>query len=76
MADGVPVLVSDRGGLPELAGTTSVVAAGDVSAWGAALGGLWRDPAARARAGSEALQRARERLSEDAYYERLLEIYQ
>jgi len=61
MADGVPVLVSDRGGLPELAGPGSL-AAGDVGAWATALGTLWRDPAARARSGSQALQRARELL--------------
>ncbi|MGI9183386.1 MAG: glycosyltransferase family 4 protein [Solirubrobacteraceae bacterium] len=76
MADGVPVLVSDRGGLPELAGSDATLAADNVAGWTEALGALWGDPAARGRAGSEALEQARERCSEDRYYERLMEIYQ
>jgi glycosyltransferase involved in cell wall biosynthesis len=76
MADGVPVLVSDRGGLPELAGQAAALAADDVAGWSAALGALWRDPEARGQAGAGALVQARERFSEDRYYERLMEIYQ
>ncbi len=75
MADGVPVLVSDRGGLPELAGPDVVLNADDVVGWTAALGALWRDPEARGRAGVGALERAREQFSEDRYYERLMGFY-
>ncbi|MGH2869124.1 MAG: glycosyltransferase family 4 protein [Solirubrobacteraceae bacterium] len=76
MADGVPVLVSDRGGLPELAGRDAALSAEDVAGFAEALCALWRDPEARGRAGAGALEQARERFSENRYYERLMEIYQ
>jgi hypothetical protein len=53
-----------------------VLAADDIAGWSAALGALWRDPEARGKAGAGALVQARERFSEDRYYERLMEIYQ
>jgi glycosyltransferase involved in cell wall biosynthesis len=75
LADGLPVLGSDRGGLPELIGADGVVAADDVSAWVAALEALWIDPRRRAAAGTAALDRARERHAPDGYYERLVRAY-
>jgi len=72
---GIPVLVSDRGGLPELVGEGEALAAGDVDAWSRALGELWNAPALRRERGTQALGRARERFGEDRYYERLMRIY-
>ncbi len=75
LAAGVPVLASDRGGLPELVGADAALPAGNIARWSEALAALWRDPAAREQAGRRALERARERLSEDRYYERLMTVY-
>ena len=75
MADGVPVLASDRGGLPEVVGGQGVLEAGDVTRWSDALGRLWRDPVARGTSGESALARARSLFSEDRFYERLMEVY-
>jgi glycosyltransferase involved in cell wall biosynthesis len=75
LAAGVPVLASDRGGLPELVGAGEAVAADDESAWTEALGALWRDPALRRARGEQGLARARERFGPENYLERLLEIY-
>jgi glycosyltransferase involved in cell wall biosynthesis len=74
-ATGVPVLASDRGGLPELVTDGSVLGADDPDAWGRALGELWADPARRGELGERALQRARDRLGEERYYDRLIEMY-
>jgi glycosyltransferase involved in cell wall biosynthesis len=73
LADGIPVLASDRGGLPELVGDT--LAADDHHAWAAALGELWRDPAGRRALGERTLADARTRFSEQRYHERLLAVY-
>ncbi len=75
LAAGVPVLASDRGGLPELVGDEATLSATDPSAWSAALGELWDDPGLRAERGRQALARARERFGEGAYYERLTRLY-
>jgi glycosyltransferase involved in cell wall biosynthesis len=75
MADGLPVLGSDRGGLPELVGDDAALPVDDSAAWSAALTALWTDPAARAAAGAAALERARMRHSPDAWYARLMEVY-
>jgi glycosyltransferase involved in cell wall biosynthesis len=73
LAAGVPVIASDRGGLPELAGT--VEAAQDVGAWTHAVARAWREPAERLERGETALARAWERFSPDRYYEALMAIY-
>jgi glycosyltransferase involved in cell wall biosynthesis len=73
LAAGVPVIASDRGGLPELAGT--VEAAQDVGAWTDAVARAWREPAERLERGETALARAWERFSPDRYYEALMAIY-
>lgn len=75
LAAGIPVLASDRGGLPELAGPESIVPAGDQAAWSEALRALWQDPDRRRASAEQGLFRARERFGEDRYLERLLEIY-
>jgi glycosyltransferase involved in cell wall biosynthesis len=74
-AAGIPVLASERTGRPELLPATAIVPADDPHAWTEALGRLWRDPGERARAGTEALARAREQLGEERYYRGLLEVY-
>jgi glycosyltransferase involved in cell wall biosynthesis len=75
LADGVPVLASEYGGLPELVGPESVVPAGDVAAWSDRLRHLWQSSEARQELGTTALQRVRAMFSEDAYHERLMAIY-
>jgi glycosyltransferase involved in cell wall biosynthesis len=74
LAAGVPVLGSDRGGLPELLG--EALPADDAGAWAEALGALWGDLAARQERGAAALARARERFGETRYLERLLALYE
>ena len=75
LAAGVPVLVSDRGGLPEIAGSDVTLGADDGRAWSAALRELWSNAALRHERGERALTRARERFGEHRYLERLLAIY-
>jgi glycosyltransferase involved in cell wall biosynthesis len=75
MADGLPVLGSARGGIPELVGADAALPVDDPSAWVRALRALWSDPAARAAAGAAALARARARHSADAWYKGLMDVY-
>ncbi|HWK15953.1 MAG TPA: glycosyltransferase family 4 protein [Solirubrobacteraceae bacterium] len=75
MAAGVPVLVSDRGGLPETVGPGEALPAEDTAAWRRALRELWSDPQSRRASGGRALERARARFGEDRYYEALLAVY-
>ncbi len=75
MADGVPVLVSDRGGMVERVPPGSALPVQDLSGWIHALGALWRDAGLRATRGAEALALARTLLSEDRYYEGLMAVY-
>ncbi|HET7049140.1 MAG TPA: glycosyltransferase family 4 protein [Solirubrobacteraceae bacterium] len=76
LAGAIPVLVSDRGGLPELVGAGGLVlAADDVGAWEHALSDLWHRPQARRERGEAALEQARRRFGEDRYHEELIEIY-
>lgn len=75
LADGVPVLASDLGGLPELVGAGAALPARDVEAWSGALRALWDDPALRARRAAEALERARARHTPDAQYAALMKAY-
>lgn len=76
MAAGVPVLASDRGGLPEMVGPEATLPAGDVAAWATALGRLHADPEVRARAAAAALDAARDRFDEARYHARLIaEVY-
>jgi len=75
IAAGVPVLGSDRGGIPELLSRDSVLPADDHDAWARALSELWRAPGVRRSRGEQALERARESLSEERYYARLMDVY-
>ena len=76
LAAGVPVLASDRGGLPELVGHDATVGAEDAGAWAGALRQLWEDPCRRKARGDAGLARARERFGEQRYYEALIGVYQ
>ncbi|MEA2197298.1 MAG: hypothetical protein QOJ25_1349 [Solirubrobacteraceae bacterium] len=75
LAAGVPVIASDRGGLPELAGSSGVVPAGDVTAWTRAVEHAWKHPVDRLERGQAALAHARERCHPDVYYRSLMHIY-
>jgi glycosyltransferase involved in cell wall biosynthesis len=75
LATGVPVLASDRGGLPELVGEDAVLPATDSVSWSAALTELWERPQLREARGQRALERARRQFGEAGYYERLTRLY-
>ncbi len=75
LAAGVPVLASDRGGLPEVVGADNTVPLEDTAAWAARLRALAGDASERTRCGDAALARVRERFGEDRHYEALMEIY-
>ncbi|MGH2981230.1 MAG: glycosyltransferase family 4 protein, partial [Solirubrobacterales bacterium] len=75
MAAGLPVLASNIGGLVEMVGPASTVAAGNAIDWADALRRLWGDPELRRERGEQALARARERFGADRYYERLMDCY-
>ena len=75
LSDGLPVIGSTRGGLPELLARQIVVDADDQDAWAEAIARLWSDHATRAQLGDAALQTAHELLSEQRYHDELLRIY-
>jgi glycosyltransferase involved in cell wall biosynthesis len=75
LAAGVPVLVSDRGGIPERVPGYSVLTTDDRHAWTNALAELWQDPGLRRARGEEALALAHELLSQERYYEGLMAVY-
>jgi glycosyltransferase involved in cell wall biosynthesis len=75
LADGVPVIGSTRGGLPELLGRQLTLDADDVDQWASQMSRLWRDPVARSELGACALQTARALLSEERYHADLERIY-
>jgi glycosyltransferase involved in cell wall biosynthesis len=75
LSDGLPVIGSTRGGLPELLETQLVVDADDPGAWVDATARLWSDRAARSELGTRALQTALGMLSEDRYHDKLMQVY-
>ena len=75
LAAGVPVLASDRGGLPELVGSDAALPARDPAAWADALSALWRDPQLRVLRGEQGLAQSRARFGEAGYYDRLMRVY-
>jgi glycosyltransferase involved in cell wall biosynthesis len=79
MADGMPVIASRIGGLPEMVehGKTGFLAtAGDVSAWKTALQDMWElSQAERMRMGAEARRRVEERYTWERHMEGLFQIY-
>jgi len=75
IAQGVPVVATAMGGLPELLGPGRCVPAGDLDAFAARLAALWADPQLREAEGTELLERARERHAEQRFVAGLLELY-
>lgn len=75
LAAGLPLIVSERGGLPELTDPDLTFAAGSADALAAKLRELFDDRDRREAAGAAALIRARERFSEAAFVPRLAELY-
>jgi glycosyltransferase involved in cell wall biosynthesis len=75
MAAGVPVLASDRGGLPELVGRDRVLHDRAAPAWAAAMRALWEDAAQRRARGVEALARARRLFGAERFYAALMDAY-
>ena len=74
-AAGVPTLVADRGGLPELVEPAAALDPDDPSVWAAGLAQLWRQPGERQELGERALERARRELGEESYLRGLLDLY-
>ncbi|HWD65941.1 MAG TPA: glycosyltransferase family 4 protein [Solirubrobacteraceae bacterium] len=72
---GLPVLVSDRGGLPEMAPPENVLPAEDPDAWAGKLRALWGDEQGRRSCGEAALELAREKFSEERAYAGLMTAY-
>jgi glycosyltransferase involved in cell wall biosynthesis len=75
MGAGVPVAAFAIGGLPEVVGPASCVAAGDAGALAARMGRLWSDRALRQAEGDAALARARERFDERRFVAALRALY-
>jgi len=76
MACGIPLIVSDGGALPEVAGEGGVVVpAGDADALAAAIKALLDDPAARAALGARARERGINEFSWDVCAARLVHYY-
>jgi glycosyltransferase involved in cell wall biosynthesis len=75
LAAGVPALVSNLGGLPELVDQDEALTPDDADAWARELKLLWSEPALRLKRGESALARARERYGEDRYHDALMAIY-
>jgi glycosyltransferase involved in cell wall biosynthesis len=75
LAAGVPVLGSDRGGLPELVGPGATLPADDIDAWRRALDAEWQDPQGRRSRGEAALLSARVQYGAERHLERLLAVY-
>lgn len=76
MAQGVPVVATAMGGLPELLGSEHCVPLGDRNAFTARLAALWADPHAREAEGEKLLRRARGNHSEERFTARLLALYE
>ncbi len=75
LAAGLPLVVSDRGGLPELTESELVAPASDAHALAQLMSELHADPERRQASGERALLRAREQFSEDAFAPRLAALY-
>ena len=76
MAAGVPVLASQLGGLPELAGADASLPPGDAAAWTESLAKLWSDPEERRRRGDAARARAWEHAAPERVHAALMGVYE
>jgi glycosyltransferase involved in cell wall biosynthesis len=76
MAGAVPVLVSDLGGLPELAGAEASVPIADTEGWARSLAELWSDPQQRRHRGEVARDRAWARASPAHCHAALMGVYE
>jgi glycosyltransferase involved in cell wall biosynthesis len=76
MAAGVPVLVSQLGGRPELAGAEASLPSQDAAAWTRSLAALWSDPDERRRRGDEARRRAWARAAPEQVHGALMGVYE
>lgn len=76
MAQGVPVVATAMGGLPELLGDERCVRAGAARAFAHRVTELWRDAGVRERDGEALLARARERHSRERHTTELLSLYE
>ncbi len=75
MAAGLPLLVSNVGGLPEIAGDDAALPPRDGEAWRRAMDELWSDSRRRARLGGEALERARRLFGAERFYRGITAVY-
>jgi glycosyltransferase involved in cell wall biosynthesis len=75
MAQGVPVVATALGGMPELLGDGATVPRGDPAALLDRLRSLWAHPAARAAEGDALIARSRERHSRERHVRDLLSLY-
>lgn len=75
MAQGVPVVATAMGGLPELIGPGRCTPPGDDGAFATRLASLWADPRLRQEEGERLLERARDRHGEERYVRELLDLY-
>ena len=76
MAAGVPVLVSELGGLPELAGAEASLSPRELAPWTRSLAALWSDPEERRRRGEAARRRAWARSAPEAVHDALMGVYE
>jgi glycosyltransferase involved in cell wall biosynthesis len=75
MGEGVPVVASRLGGLPELIGTDRCVTPNDPEELAGRMRALWEDPEKRREEGETLLNRARERHSRESFTTSLLSLY-
>jgi glycosyltransferase involved in cell wall biosynthesis len=76
MGEGVPVVASGLGGLPELIGAEGCVPPNDVDALAERMTTLWQDPQKRREEGQALLNRAQERHSQESFTSSLLSLYE
>ena len=75
MGQGVPVVATAMGGLPELLGPGRCVPPGDGNAFAARLAAIWTDRRAREAEGDELLERVRANHGEERFTAGLLRLY-
>ena len=75
MASGLPLLPSDVGGLPEIAGENVVLKPRDTAAWSKAMAELWSHAEQRALLGEHSLAHARRLFNEKHFYNELSAVY-